>query len=319
MLTSILKRNTLIVVQNLTQMTQMVDDVKMILWVTPTQVSGKKYSQKERSTWYSGITVCSIDSRDKVCTEDYWLVLLDEADCYLGSDDRREWVGNISSEYLYALTGTVKINHVEDKVFPIYYGKTTRLELIHETPTYKQVYSDFEYYLDDIGEFYKLKEALYTAEKRNELIVETTIKHLSWRKAIVFTEHIEHAKQLAQSFTNRWIRTYILIWEVSKDERERIRQEAKEYNGEVILVGSVKILGRGFDLPELSLAVLTTAEKFQSSCLQYVWRIVRKFPRKPQPIFIDIVDHLTNILNNQARHRVQTYKRNFPEWKVINY
>lgn len=93
---------------------------------------------------------------------DYGLILLDEADTYLGSDERRTWVGSLSTEYLYALTGTIKVNHVEDKVFPIYYGKATTLKLIHETPIYRQVYSDFEFYLDDIGDFYLLKEAMYT-------------------------------------------------------------------------------------------------------------------------------------------------------------
>ena len=314
-----LKRRTLILVQNLTQMAQMVDDIYSILWVYPVQVSGKKYSQKVKATWYNGITVCSIDSRSKISHRDFWLVLLDESDCYLWSDDRREWVGSLSPEYFYALSGTIKINHVEDKVFPIYYGKTTRLELIHETPLYKQVYSDFEYYLDDIGEFYKLKEAMYTAEKRNALIVSTVMANISGRKGIVFCEYIEHSRTLASMLESRGVKVFLLIGEVSKDDRERIRHEAKEYQGEVVLVGSVKILGRGFDLPELSLAVLTTAEKFQSSCLQYLWRIVRKFPWKPQPIFIDIVDHLTNILNNQAISRVRTYKRAFPDGKVINY
>lgn len=314
-----LRRNTLVIVQNLTQMSQMVDDINSILWVTPTQVSGKKYSKREQESWYSGITVCSIDSRDKVRTEDYWLVLLDEADCYLGSDDRREWVGNISSEYLYALTGTIKINHVEDKVFPIYYGKTTRLELIHETPLYKQVYSDFEYYLDDIKDFHELKEAMYTGEKRNELIVWTVMSHITGRKWIVFCEYIEHAKTIADSLMSKGLKVFLLIWEVSKDERERIRQAAKDYEWEVVLVGSVKILGRWFDLPELSLAVLTTSEKFTSNIQQYIWRIVRKYEWKPQPLFIDIVDHLTPILNSQAISRARTYKRAFPDGKVINY
>lgn len=314
-----LKRNSLIVVQNLTQMSQMVDDINTILWVTPTQVSGKKYSQKEKETWYSGVTVCSIDSRDKIKSSDYGLILLDESDTYLGSDERRNWVGNLSPEYLYWLTGTIKVNHVEDKVFPIYYGKATTLSLIHEIPLYKQVYSDFEFYLDDIGDFYLLKEAMYTAEKRNELIVSTVMANISGRKGIVFCEYIEHARTIASTLESRGIKVFLLIGEVSKDDRERIRQEAKEYKGEVVLVGSVKILGRGFDLPELSLAILTTCEKFTSNIQQYIWRIVRKYDGKPSPLFIDIVDHMTPILNSQAISRVRTYKRAFPDGKVINY
>lgn len=96
-----LGRNTIIFVQNLTQMGQMVDDIQSVIGVTATQISGAKYSKKEQSTWYPFITVCSIESRDKIDPKDYGLILLDECDTYLGSDARREWVGSLSPEFLY--------------------------------------------------------------------------------------------------------------------------------------------------------------------------------------------------------------------------
>jgi len=316
-ITNRLKRNTLIVVQNLTQMSQMVDDIHKILWVIPTQVSGKKPSAKQRASWYPWITVCSIDSRDKIQASSYGLVLLDETDCYLWSDDRREWVGSLSSEYLYWLTGTIKVNHVDDSVFKLYYGKITELKLLNHTPNYVQVLSDFNYHLDDIKEFHLLKEALYTAEKRNALILTTAIKALAgWRKGLIFTEHVDHAKTLVKELVAKWIKAYMLIGEVSKDERERIRTEARMYWWSCVIVGSVKIIGRWFDLPELSFAVLTTCEKFNSNIEQYVGRLSRHYEGKPQAVFIDIVDHMTGILNNQARSRLQTYRRAYPEGKV---
>lgn len=309
-------RKTLILVQNLGQMAQMVADILDVLGVIPTQVSGKKPSKKEQATWYDGITVCSIDSRDKINSQDYWLILLDEADTYLGSDDRREWIGSLSPEFMYTLTWTVKINHVDDDVFRLYYGPKTELKMLHHTPDYKQVYSNFEYFLDNIKDFHELKAALYSAEDRNKLIVDTTLANMKGRKVIVFTEHIAHANTLSDMFKSYGKVVYTLIGEVPKDERERIRQAAKDAEGEVIIVGSVKILGRGFDLPELSLGVLTTCEKFTSSISQYMGRIVRAHLWKPKPIFIDIVDHLTPILMNQARSRVSTYKKTFPGWKI---
>lgn len=317
-ITNRLNRKTLIVVQNLTQMTQMVDDIETILWVIPTQVSWQKYSKKAQASWYPHITVCSIDSRDKVDPKDYWLILLDEADTYLWSDDRREWVGWLSPEYLYALTGTVKINHVDDSVFKIYYGYKTELKLLHHTPLYRQVYSDFEYYIDDMKQFHEMKEALYGSDWRNDLIVDTTMKMIGGRKGVVFTEYIEHANKLAEAFRKKGIKTFVLIWEVPKDERERIRQEAKAYEGEVILVGSVKILGRWFDLPELSLGVLTTCEKFDSNILQYIGRIIRHHEWKPDPVFIDVVDHMSPMLFNQSHARTRNYKRAFPDGVISN-
>ena len=312
-----MKRNTLIMVQNLTQMWQMVDDISQVLGIIPTQISWNKYSKKEQSTWYPHITVCSIDSRSKVPHRDFWLVLLDEADTYIGSDERRNWIWSLSNEYLYALTWTIKVNHVDDSVFKLYYGKTTELKLLHHTPHYVQVLSDFNYHLDDIKEFHKLKEALYTAEKRNALIVATVAKVATeGRKGLVFTEHVEHAKSLEKLLQEKWIRTYVLIGEVDKDERERIRTEAHSHRWGLVIIWSVKIIGRGFDLSELSFAVLTTAERFQSNIMQYVGRLARRHPEKPQAMFYDIVDHMTGILNNQARSRLQAYRRAYPEGKV---
>lgn len=63
---------------------------------------------------------------------------------------------------------------------------------------------------------------------------------------------MEHAKVLAEMIRKKGFETYLLIGEVGDAEREEIRQKAKESKNDVILVGSVKILGRGFDLPELS-------------------------------------------------------------------
>ena len=313
-----LHRNTLIVVQNLTQMSQMVNDIHNILGVIPTQVSGKVVSAKKKAEWYPHITVCSIDSRDKINPHDYGLILLDEADCYLGSDDRREWVGNLSPEYMYALTGTVKINNVDDSVFRLYYGPTTELKMLHLTPKYVQVYSEFRYILDDMSKFHELKAELYGDQERNRMIIDLAVKTSNeLRKGIVFTEHVEHAKVLADAISARWIKTFMLIGEVKDQDRERIRQEAKDHDGPVCIVWSVKILGRGFDLPELSYGILTTCEKFTSNIQQYIGRIIRAHPTKPEPVFYDITDNLQYLLKNQARSRKETFTRTFPDWKTF--
>ena len=311
------QRNTLIMVQNLTQMTQMVDDIHSLFDINPQQVSGKKVSKKEQDSWYPYITVCSIDSREKVNPHDYGLILLDEADTYLGSDDRREWIGNLSPEYMYALTGTVKINNVDDSVFRLYYGPTTRLEMLHLTPTYAQVLSNFTYTLEDIKDFHEMKTALYSDEKRNKLIVDTVVTKGKGRKWLVFTEHIEHARWLAEELSARGIKTFLLIGEIWKEERERIRQEVKSHDGDVCIVWSVKIIGRGFDLPEISFAVLTTCEKFTSNIEQYLGRIIRKFDGKPAPILYDITDQFQYLLNNQSRSRIATFRKTFPTGKTI--
>lgn len=116
-------------------------------------------------------------------------------------------------------------------MFDIYYGKKTVLKLLNHTPYYTQVLSDFRFHIDDQSQFHELKEALYTSEKRNALITEVAARNArEGRKGLVFTEHIEHAKTIQRLLENAGVRTYLLIGEVSKDDREEIRNSVKTYN-----------------------------------------------------------------------------------------
>ena len=78
-------------------------------------------TKKEIAESDERITVCSIDSRDKLNMKDYGCICLDESDTYFASDDRRDWLLHLSPEYLYAFTGTVKVNNMDDSVFKLYY------------------------------------------------------------------------------------------------------------------------------------------------------------------------------------------------------
>jgi hypothetical protein len=46
------------------------------------------------------------------------------------------------------------------------------------TPDYYKVYSEFKYDLQDMSEMHKLKEALYSDEDREKLIIEVLIENL---------------------------------------------------------------------------------------------------------------------------------------------
>lgn len=297
---------------NLTQMSQMVQDVQNILGFTPYYVCGKPMKKKELAIADERITVLNIDSHDKI--QDYsqfWTILLDEVDTFLNSDLRRNWVGSLSPEFMYSFTGTTELQDFGKNVFHVYCGKTTTLHLHRLTPKYERVLSNFVYELDDLKDFHELKKAMYADEERNNLIIETALTKGKGRKGIIFCDSIEHAKFLTETLKKQNVKTYLMIWEVSNEEREQIRKEAKEYQGDLIIVGSARIIWRGFDLPELSYAIFTIPEKFNSSILQYIGRIIRPFEGKPEPVFYDIVDFQTNILKNQARARLSTYNKSF--------
>lgn len=314
-----LKVKTLIVCSGLELMNQMRDDLQDFFWVKCRTISWTKTKQK----WcYEDIVIWNIDSlskQDFQFLQQFDLVLLDEYDKYLSADNRIDFLFNLPMKYQYWLTWTIKVNHTDDKIFSIYAWKKTELLIKHFQPNIYKVITDFQYILDDIKDFHELKKALYENEERNNLIVTTILETLNWRKGIVFCEYIEHSKTICDILEEQWIKTFMLIWEIKKDDRARIKKELKEYKWPCVLVWSVKIVWRGFNIPELSVGYLTTCEKFQSNIFQYIWRIVRKFKDKTSCDWYDFIDTWCNILSNQAKSRHTQYKKEFPKSKIEFY
>ena len=315
-----LKCKTLIVCCNLELMNQMRDDLEMFFWVKCRTLSWAKTKQK----WcYEDIVIANIDTvakQDFEYLQQFNLVLFDEVDKYLWADNRVDFLFNCPMKYQYWLTGTIKVNHVDDKIFKVYFWHRVELLLKHFQPNIYKVLTDFEYILDDIKDFHELKAALYENEERNNLIVNTIEETIQWRKWIVFCEYVEHSRIICDMLEKKWIKTFMLIWEVKKEDRARIKQELKDYKWwPCCLVGSVKIVGRGFNIPELSVGYLLTCEKFNSNINQYVGRVIRQFPWKTSADWYDFVDSWCNILNNQAKARHTNYRKEFPESKIQFY
>ena len=315
-----LRVKTLIICSGLELMNQMKDDLEIFFGIKCRTISGIKTKQKD---CYEDIVIWNIDSLVKL-PEEYFkqfdLVIMDEYDTYLWSDNRRDFIYSLPMKYQYWLTWTIKINHIDDKIFSIYLWKKTELLSINFQPTIYKVVTDFEYILDDIKDFHELKEALYTDEDRNNLIVDTIIKTIDNRKWIVFCEHVKHSELICNKLEEKWVKTFMLIWKIKKDERVRIKQELKNYKWwPCCLVGNVTIIWRWFNVAELSIWYLTVCEKFTSNISQYCWRIIRKFPWKTTAIWYDFIDTWCSLLSNQAKSRTTTYKKKFPWSKIIYY
>ena len=94
---------------------------------------------------------------------------------------------------------------------------------------------------------------------------------------------------------------------------ELIKEEIKKHNWPCILIGHVKIIWRGYNLPELSVWYFVTVEKFKSNVEQYIWRIIRKFKDKTSCDWYDFCDIKVKFLASQSYNRDWTYKKEFPK------
>ena len=304
-----LQQHTLVVVHSTSALTQMIDDIKNILNIDTYIIWN--VSKRNKINLISPIHIINIHSLDKADLNSYWLILYDEADKYLSSENYRSSLCRAESYFSYAVTGTTKVNHYPDNVIDIFYGRKYSLIKKMMTPNYIQINTPFK--LASFKDFSHLKELLYTNKERNDFIVATVHKAMATHnKAIIFCEYIDHSETLSERFRDMGYKVFVIIWAIDQDERERIRKEVTDYPGKCILVGSVKILGRGFDCTPLDLWVLTTAEKFDSNIFQYLGRILRQHPWKEKCTFIDFVDKQSGVLANQARTRLKNFNKEFP-------
>ena len=304
-----LQQHTLVVVHSTSALTQMIADIKDILNIDTYIVGVTTKKNKARLT--SPIHIINIHSLDKADLNSYWLILYDEADKYLSSENYRSSLCRAESYFSYAVTGTTKVNHYPDNVIDIFYGRKYSLIKKMMTPSYVQINTPFK--LASFKNFSHLKELLYANKERNDFIVATVHKAMATHnKAIVFTEHISHCETIADGFRTLWYKVFIIIWDIDQDEREQIRKEIVDYPGKCILVGSTRIIWRGFNAPPLDLWVLTTTDKFESNLDQFCWRIIRLHPWKTKCTFIDFVDKQSGVLANQARTRLKNFNKEFP-------
>ena len=106
---------------------------------------------------------------------------------------------------------------------------------------------------------------------------------------------------------------------VKDTERQEVKKALIAYDWPCVLIGSVKIIWRWFNVPELSVWYLTTCEKFTSNISQYVGRIIRKFEWKTEARWFDFVDPWCSLLFNQSKSRSSTYKKEFPKSSIEFY
>jgi len=305
-----LQRKTLIVVDGVSALGQFTQNIKDIFGFVPFLVGNPTKKNKENEG--SAIHLTTIHSIEKTNPNSYGVILYDEADKYLAAINRRRILSSIATEYAYAVTGTIKLNEIDDKVFPVFYGRKEELILKHIKPVYTQVKTNFEFW--QFENFCDIETALYSNNERNKLIVSTIIWRLQsgYNKPIIFCKRVEHAESLYATFTELGYKTYMLIGKVSKEDREQIRKEIESHPWQCILIGSVQVVGRWFDCPPLDLWLLTTAEKFTSNLTQYLGRIIRPHISKSQVEFIDMVDIKQPILFSQSKVRLANYKKEFP-------
>ncbi len=129
--------------------------------------------------------------------------------------------------------------------------------------------------------------------RRNDLIVETYLKHGERRRAVAFTVDVAHAQHLAEAFRAFGVRADWISGELPTEERrERLRRLRA---GEVDVLTNCQILTEGWDEPSVSCLVMARPTKSTGLYIQQVGRGLRPYPGKDYCLVIDVSDNAHDI------------------------
>ena len=113
-------------------------------------------------------------------------------------------------------------------------------------------------------------------------------KYASELPTVVFCVNIEHAEAVVQKFNESNIKAGIITGEMKTDDRDQVINDLS--NGSTQVLVSVDVISEGFDLPQVSCAILLRPTKSEGLYMQQVGRILR--PQKDKVAIV--LDHVNN-------------------------
>jgi superfamily II DNA or RNA helicase len=321
-LVATLKYRTLVVVPSVQLLDEMVQRFETHLGIKPQKYGGSGMGKRYAAAAHPDVAIITIQSLSLRAsgTPDWvksWdMVLVDECDKSVTTEDRLETLWTLRPLRFYGFTGTLSLNGTENKVLPLWFGPVTELRPHNIIPSCLRVHTNFRSFidLDKESQFTLLNNEICEDTDRN-LAVVASVKEgmatLETKKSLVLTNRVEHAKFLAGMLEASGIHSVTMLGEDGKDDRQAAKDEVTNWEGPVVLVGSTQILGRGFDLPALQEVHVCYPNRFDSNVIQMVGRVLRKHPGKTFARVVDYVDHLVPILASQSKGRLRSMKKEY--------
>lgn len=135
---------------------------------------------------------------------------------------------------------------------------------------------------------------------RNQLIVDNYGLYAGDRKkALAFCVDVQHAKDLAETFTRNGIPAKAVYGAMSDDERKETL--AAFSNGEYSVLTNCQLLTEGFDEPSIDCVIMGRPTQSTALFTQMIGRGTRTFPLKKNCLVLDFTD-------NASKHELCTYK-----------
>ena len=123
---------------------------------------------------------------------------------------------------------------------------------------------------------------------RNDLVVRSWRERASDRLTLAFCANVEHARHLAEAFTDAGVVAASVSGATPQDERERILTDFAA--GRIQVLCNCYVLTEGYDCPAVGCIVLARPTRSQSPYIQMAGRGARPAPGKRDCLVLDICD-----------------------------
>lgn len=123
---------------------------------------------------------------------------------------------------------------------------------------------------------------------RNDLIVESYLKHAKDRLALCFTVNVKHAVDLANVFNANGVDAMAISGETPTEERREILR--RFHDKEISVLCNCMLLTEGYDEAAIDCIILARPTQSQSLYIQMIGRGTRIYPEKKDCLILDLAD-----------------------------
>jgi len=145
-------------------------------------------------------------------------------------------------------------------------------------------------------------EQTVTIPARNDLIVDTYLRHVPGRKGVTFCVNVAHAEEMAKRFRSRDVPARAVSGAMRADERETVLRAFA--GGELSMLCACDILNEGWDCPDVETLLMARPTLSKIVYMQQLGRGTRKAPGKESLVVFDFVDNAGRYSQSWSLHRL---------------
>ncbi len=227
---------------------------------------------------------------------------------------------NLPAKYVLGLTATAYRKDKLERLMNFYIGPVIQSKIKTRTIVEENTENKVTTHLitrktnftpkEKGSDFNEISLELVEDDERNQLVIDDVVEAVqSGSKCLVLTERVDHCKTLLELMRKnlKGIHAATFTGRATKKSREnlfkRIRQDRFQ-----VLIATGKVVGEGFDWPELTHLFLVFPFSWKGKLIQYIGRVQRQAENKQAAYVYDYVDFEVQMLRIMYFKRLRTYR-----------